>query len=317
MPIMKNTHTKYTELQRLEAVKALNILDTYPEERFDRITRMARRLLDVPVALISLVDENRQWIKSSAGIDIREIPREVSLSSYAVLNDDVFIVSDVSNDDRFSENQLLKDFPNACFCLDFPLRSKNGEILGTLSILDNKPRELSEDATESLQDIAQTVERELLSVQLAAIDELSGIPNKRGFDMLAEHSMNLCVRQGYKMSIAYFDLDDLKSINKKYGYAQGDRVITTFANLLCQTCRGTDLVARIGGDGFVVLFINNHDIEKTIQRLKQSLNYHQDTDKTLESNIEFSYSVTEFDSSKHSSIDDLLVEVESTFNHSR
>lgn len=95
---MQVPETTVDEDGRLEALRSLNVLDTEPEERFDRLTRTARRLFDVPVALVSLVDANRQWFKSCMGLGVRETPRDISFCGHAILGDDVFVISDALQD---------------------------------------------------------------------------------------------------------------------------------------------------------------------------------------------------------------------------
>ncbi len=97
----------HNEAARLDTLRALKILDTSREERFDRLTRLARRVLDVPIALVSLVDEERQWFKSCIGLDASETPRNISFCGHAILGDDAFIVEDTTDDERFCDNPLL------------------------------------------------------------------------------------------------------------------------------------------------------------------------------------------------------------------
>ena len=99
------------EAARLSALRSLNILDTVPEERFDRLTRMARRMFGVPIALISLVDENRQWFKSCQGLSVSENPRNISFCGHAILDDEILVVPNALADERFHDNPLVRDEP--------------------------------------------------------------------------------------------------------------------------------------------------------------------------------------------------------------
>lgn len=103
------------EVQRLRHLNTLAILDTAAEERFDRITRLARRLFNVPIALISLVDENRQWFKSCYGLNVSETSRDISFCGHAILGKKVFVIEDASQDPRFADNPLVTDAPNIRF----------------------------------------------------------------------------------------------------------------------------------------------------------------------------------------------------------
>lgn len=103
------------EAARLETLHSLSILDTPPEERFDRLTRLARRLFDVPIALVSLVDENRQWFKSHPGLDATQTSRDISFCAHALLADETMVIQDARNDDRFHDNPLVTGQPGIRF----------------------------------------------------------------------------------------------------------------------------------------------------------------------------------------------------------
>lgn len=150
------------EKKRLEELKAYGILDTPPEEAFDRVTRLAARLLGSPIALISLVDERRQWFKSHYGADLSETPREWAFCGHAILEDDVMVVPDATKDDRFRFNPLVVDEPRIRFYAGMPLRSPHGTNLGTLCVIDRTPRlGLSEVQRQILKDLAAIVIDEL------------------------------------------------------------------------------------------------------------------------------------------------------------
>ncbi|MBT8242430.1 MAG: GAF domain-containing protein, partial [Nitrosopumilus sp.] len=113
------------EKERIKALTSLNILDTPPEEKFDRITKIAQIIFDVPIALVSLVDENRQWFKSCMGLSERETPRSMSFCAHAILNDDVMIIEDATKDERFANNPLVTGSPLIKFYAGKPLRDPN------------------------------------------------------------------------------------------------------------------------------------------------------------------------------------------------
>jgi signal transduction histidine kinase len=156
------------EAPRLAALQALGVLDSAPEERFDRITRVAQRLFGVPIALISLVDANRQWFKSCQGLAVRETPREVSFCGHAILGDAALVVDDARQDPRFADNPLVTGELQVRFYAGQPLRDPQGHPLGTLCIMDRAPRQLSPADRESLRDLAAWAENELNAVYLSA-----------------------------------------------------------------------------------------------------------------------------------------------------
>ncbi len=304
---MKKPGIPIDENQRLKTLRSLNILDTPPEERFDRLTRMAKLMFGVPIALVNIVDENRQWFKSRIGLSVNETPRDVSFCGHAILGDEVFIIPDATKDDRFADNPLVTNDPFIRFYAGCPLRFVDGSKLGTLCILDKKPRQFSVEDLEALKDLASTTEHELAAVYLATQDELTKAVNRRGFMMLANHSINLCVRQKVPASLAFIDLNKFKLINDEFGHAEGDKVLTVFADLINDICRESDLFARLGGDEFVIFFSNTTKVaaEEIFVRLRQSLDkYNKASDRAY--NILFSYGIVDYDPDKHGTVDALL-----------
>jgi PAS domain S-box-containing protein len=142
------------EAARIKALRDYAILDTPDEPAFDRITRVAARLLRTPITLLTLVDENRQWFKSTYGFTPRETSREVSFCAHAILTPEVMVVPDATADRRFSTNSLVTGKPNIRFYAGAPLRTPDGLNLGTLCAIDTKPRELSAEEKEILADLA-------------------------------------------------------------------------------------------------------------------------------------------------------------------
>ncbi|HSG02351.1 MAG TPA: response regulator [Marinobacterium sp.] len=156
------------ERERIEALRSLQVLDTDPEERFDRITRILSRFLDVPIALVSLVDENRQWFKSKVGLSATETPRDISFCGHAILSDDLLVIDDALQDARFADNPLVTGDPKIRFYAGKPLKSADGHSLGTLCAIDREPRHLSEDEILMLNDLAKMVEHELDQIELTS-----------------------------------------------------------------------------------------------------------------------------------------------------
>lgn len=149
------------ESDRIQALDELDILDTPDEERFDRITRLASQLVDAPIVLISLVDEDRQWFKSRVGLEAQETPREFAFCTHAIMDSDVFVVPDATEDGRFRENPLVTGQPAIRFYAGAPLEVDEGVRIGTLCAIDTKPRELEPKQEKALYDLAQIVVDEL------------------------------------------------------------------------------------------------------------------------------------------------------------
>ena len=145
------------EKERLEKLKEYNILDTLPEMVFDDFTKLAAHICGTPISLISLVDESRQWFKSAVGLDALETPRDVAFCSHAILEDEVFIVPDSFKDDRFHDNPLAVGAPDVRFYAGAPLKTPSGHRIGTLCVIDDKPRELTNEQIESLAALSRQV----------------------------------------------------------------------------------------------------------------------------------------------------------------
>lgn len=297
---MKKPDIPHDEQARLETLRSLNILDTLPEENFNRLTRIAKKLFGVPIALVSLVDENRQWFKSCIGVSVSETSRDISFCGHAILGNDLFIIPNAIEDARFVDNPLVVNDPNIRFYAGCPLSTPDGHKLGTLCIIDQKPRCLGKEDLEALVDLASMAERELSAMQLATMDELTRIPNRRGFMLLAQYSLHLCTREKLPASLVFMDLDNFKPVNDAFGHAEGDRVLAVFAEELSNTCRSSDIIGRLGGDEFAVLLVNASKAraEDVVARFYQSLKkFNQDSDRGYV--VSFSYGVVEFNSKIH------------------
>jgi GAF domain-containing protein len=158
---MKEPKYPSDEDKRLTKLKSLNILDTLPEERFDRITRIAKRLFDVPIVLVSLIDEDRQWFKSCIGLDVSQTGRDISFCGHAINDTELFIVEDTALDPRFSDNPLVLNEPFIRFYAGYPLQLEAGSAMGTLCLIDNRVRSFSKDDLELFKDLGKITEMEL------------------------------------------------------------------------------------------------------------------------------------------------------------
>ena len=154
-PIPKN------EAKRLKVLWQYDILDTVPEEVFDELAELASHICEAPIGLITVVDEKRQWFKARVGTSVRETTRDISFCAHAILQDELFIVSDASKDPRFKNNPLVVGQPKIRFYAGAPLKSPDGYALGTLCVVDSKPRILREEQKKSLRILARHVETQL------------------------------------------------------------------------------------------------------------------------------------------------------------
>lgn len=164
---MKKPIVTADETERLNALRNLGILNTPSEERFDRIARLARMIFDVPISLVSLVDDDSQWFKSCYGLDVDSTPRDVSFCAHAINEPAPLIVADATNDERFSDNPLVLNAPYIRFYAGHPITTTSGHRIGTLSVIDVTPRVFSEADRVKLAVLAQMVEAEVAYTEKA------------------------------------------------------------------------------------------------------------------------------------------------------
>lgn len=263
------------EGRRMAALLALRVLDTDPEERFDRITRMARKMFDVPMATISLVDFDRQWFKSRIGMSTDQTPRAHAFCAHTILDNEVLVVEDAQIDPRFADSPLVTDDPHIRFYAGAPISAPTGELVGALCVIDRETRTPSDEDVSALQDLAALVENELAASHLAIVDELTQLLNRRGFELAADHFVHLARRSATTMSVVLADLDDMKTINDTLGHEAGDNALRESAELLTTVFRASDVVARLGGDEFAIAaFDTSADFEELASgRLKELLRH--------------------------------------------
>lgn len=257
------------ETARLEALRKLGVLYTPAEERFDRITRLARRLLDVPIALISLVGSDCQWFKSSQGLRVGETSRTVSFCAHAILDDQTMVVPDAAADPRFADNALVVGEPYIRFYAGHPLVAADGSKLGTLCVIDSKPRQPSESDLDTLQSLAHWVENELsvtafsrAQVELlseidelrrkALIDDATRLWNRRAIAEILRREFARAQRDGTPVALIIADIDHFKTINDTHGHVAGDTALSEVANRIRAAVRPQDAISRYGGEEFLI-----------------------------------------------------------------
>jgi diguanylate cyclase (GGDEF)-like protein len=286
------------ETERLRAVQRCEILDTPSDGAIDRITALAAHLFQVPIAVVSIVDSERIWFKSRYGLDLPQIPRDPGLCASAILGHTPWIVTDAALDPRTQAHPLVTGEFGLRFYAAAPLTSRDGYNVGTLGIIDKHPRKIDDMKIAVLQDLASMIMNEielrvslkhaweldealleqlsrakLQAEHMAKHDALTGLGNRRKFEESFSVEINRMQRHGGKLCIMMADIDHFKKINDRYGHGVGDEVLVQFGELLCLLMRPTDIVARIGGEEFVVLMPHT-GVSKavaTAERLRTSL----------------------------------------------
>jgi PAS domain S-box-containing protein len=166
------------ELARLEALQRYAILDTFPEQEFDDLSRLAALICGTPIAMVSLVDANRQWFKAKIGIDEAETPRDIAFCGHAIMQRDVMVVPDALADERFRGNPLVTDRPKVRFYAGAPLITQEGHALGTLCVLDHVPRDLTPDQKQALKALGRLVVAQI-ELRRSVSDQAQAIRERR------------------------------------------------------------------------------------------------------------------------------------------
>ncbi len=270
------------EPARVAALHSLGILDTLPEQDFDDITLLAAHICEAPIALISLVDTARQWFKSRYGLEATQTPRDVAFCAHAILQpEEIFVVPDATQDARFADNPLVTGDLSIRFYAGTPLVMPDGFALGTLCVIDRKPRVITASQKEALaalgrQVISQLMLREALKeldrhrgalevegARLAAesvTDVLTGLRNRRGFVRSLEIEVSRAGRHVQPIALLLLDVDSFKSFNDVFGHPEGDEALRRVAQILCTSVRDYDIVARHGGEEFAVIAPNTDEV---------------------------------------------------------
>jgi diguanylate cyclase (GGDEF)-like protein len=301
------TYLDDTSIQ-LDALRALNIFNANPDERFDRLTRLAKRVFNVPIAKVTLVAPEMVYTISCTEEEQSPVPRELSFCSYAIHTDKIMIVPDTLDDVRFADNPFVIGAPHIRFYAGCPLIA-NGQRLGTLCIVDQVPREMTQDDVVLMKDLATMVEHELTAMHMAHVDALTGLVNRRGFEALAQSGLNVCRDTHRPASLLFIDLNGFKAINDTFGHAEGDLALRHFASALKQTFRSTDIIARLGGDEFAVLLLDSSpaDTWATLNRLRANVSSINEK-QSQEYELRFSVGHVEYDGREAADVNQMLLD---------
>lgn len=272
----------HDEPARLKALRAYGILDTAAEQSFDDLARLAALCCEAPIALISLVDRDRQWFKAHIGIETRATPRDLSFCAHAILQpEQVMEVPDARLDPRFALNPTVTGPPHIVFYAGAPLVAPTGEALGTLCVIDHRPRSLGDMQRGMLAGLAAQamtqleLRRSLMTLEAAldsqgryvqqlerahrdleqecATDDLTGLGNRRSFQERLDAELARGALDGTTVALVLLDVDFFKRYNDSFGHPAGDEVLRMLASLMREACRLHDFAARVGGEEFALV----------------------------------------------------------------
>ncbi len=256
------------EPSRLEALHRYEILGSGPEQVYDDLTKLAARILHIPFAGISLVNEKQQWFKSCYGWSLGSLDRSKAFCSHAILNPlEALVVRDVLLDPRFASIPLTANGNRIRSYAGAPLITPDFQVIGTLCVMDTEPRDFSIEEIETLRMLArQAISQLELRRQtvllsnandklrtLASCDGLTGLHNVRAFHEQLTHEIQFAARNRSALSLVLMDIDQFKEYNDAYGHPAGDLVLQAVAILLLESSRDYDFVARYGGEEFAVI----------------------------------------------------------------
>lgn len=243
---MEEPRIPSNERERLETLLRLKVLDTPNEDRYDRYTQICTRLFDTPIAVISLVDKYRQWFKSTAGLDAKETPRKISFCGHAILDDGVFEVPDALQDERFRDNPLVTDMPNIRFYAGAPLKTPNGQNIGTLCIIDRGPKHLSEDEKVMLKNLADMVVDDMVRY----VDIATGLDNRSAL-IAAGNNALAKARPDHVYYLTLLDVGDV--VSRQESREEKNSWRERFARELQDYFAHAVSIAHLGNDHYCIM----------------------------------------------------------------
>lgn len=246
---------KFDEYGRQSALDRLAVVETAIEEPFEQIVELVKATFSVPICAVSLIDHQRQWFKAFRGLQVNTTPREIAFCDYAIRAEKPFVVADATQDERFCDNPLVLGAPFIRSYLGCPLKLPDGHIVGTLCIIDQKPRTFTAQEIAILTHFANLVIGELELRTIAYTDVLTRMLSRRAWYDGVEKEIGRALRQASTMSVLMIDLDHFKQVNDSFGHETGDRVLKKTAKVIDTIVRKHDLAGRLGGEEFAVCLI--------------------------------------------------------------
>lgn len=241
------------EVKRLSALERYDILDTSPEEAFDRITRLALKVFRMPMSTISFIDGHRQWLKSRYGVNFSETARCDAICDLAIRQIEPLVIENAAKDTRVCDHRVVAHAPHIRFYAGAQLWARKDLCVGTLCVMDTKPQDFGREQVAILADLAKFVMTELNLRLLANTDSLTGALSRRALKEEAERVTLLALRHGHPLSLITFDLDHFKAINDLHGHHVGDVVLQSCMEACQSVLRKSDILGRTGGEEFAVI----------------------------------------------------------------
>ena len=242
------------EVIRQGDVERLRLTTEPVEASFEQITRLLQTITEVPITAFSVLDNERQFFKSIQGLDVRETGRDISFCGHVILQDDIMVVENALEDDRFADNPLVTGDPGIRFYAGIPIRSPMGRKVGTICAIDRRARTLSERERAAMKDLRGVLEAELVMRSASITDPLTGLFNRRYFEQIVNYEWRRSLRECLPVALVLYDMDHFHSFNDAHGHAAGDAVLGQVAEALEQQSREQrHLLRRHGARGHLLL----------------------------------------------------------------
>ena len=263
----------HDEQGRLAALHRYEVLDTAREASFERITQLVQTVLQVPISTVSLIDADRQWYKSCAGMPSTVLPRQHTFCTHTIQSREPLVIPDTLADPRFAEYPTVIGEPFIRSYVGVPLSSPDGYNLGALCALDRQPRDFTIVQIELLKSFANLVVDELELRRIAQTDALTGSATRRAFLLEMEKALSKYRRHKTPAALLMLDIDHFKRVNDTYGHPTGDAVLKEVSRCLAAELRNEDLLGRLGGEEFGVLLnhTNPRDVVANAERLRRAI----------------------------------------------
>lgn len=291
---------------RRREIDDLGALNGEARDTLDRVSRIASAALDMPIAHVSFLDAERQWVQAAVGISTGSFPIQQTFCIHTVERNELFVVEDAVHDSRFVDSPYVRSSPNVRFYAGAPLVSFNDIPIGTLCAIDRKPRSMTEPERQILVDLAALTINQLEVGRQALSDCLTGCWNRRMLARVFEAEQRRCARSGARFSLAALDLDHFKNLNDRYGHAAGDAVLVRFAELVRERLRPEDWLFRLGGEEFAVLISHtgSRQCVTAVDRLREAVM--EAAPLATVAPVTFSAGVSEFGEENEDGIPDTL-----------
>lgn len=253
-------HAKFDEPGRQRALDRLNVLETPVEEPFERIVDLVKTTFGAPICAVSLIDNDRQWLKAFRGMEVDQTPRSIAFCDHAIRADAPLVVEDATRDPRFADNPLVTGNPFIRSYLGCPLKMPDGYIVGTLCVVDRKPRGFSDSEIAILRSFADLVVGELELRTIAFSDGLTKLMSRRAWHQGMEREIDRAGRYGLDLTLLMLDIDHFKQVNDRYGHDIGDVVLRRIAAVIRAGLRQHDLGGRLGGEELAISLVNTSEV---------------------------------------------------------